>query len=652
MESENIKDASLSTSAGLKDAECDVSGDKLSSDNTANGDIAPTDGEDIPANIEILESQEDEDTNNSGTCKTGEQVDGAVSNIKSVNVDSSPKQNEHDEYMYTKRDEFTSEIYKIQINNLPKRFGFAELKKKFLQLGMSPVKMKVWKEICFVTFRCEEERKDALQKINGLKWRSQILTATIAKPAADPLMRKRKQEEAGRLQGRDQEKKSKFSDDHLTPSEKLQNSVTPLWKMEYKDQLRKKEEEMRGFFKKLHRQLEKNCPDIKHWLIQNKKKYGAIPCELLPIIPSPVTTGYRNKCEFTVGPGLDGQDCVGFRYGTYAKGSVYVGSPEEVSFLPDTMKAVVKSFQQYVKSSVYTAFNPENHSGNYRQLAVRTSRLGHVMIMIDFHPQNLTPEDIEKEMASIKAYFTSGEGQDCTVTSCFFRSHTEKMTGAVSDAPYKLVFGEEHITESLLGMKFQISPSAFFQVNTAAAEVLYTTVSDWCNASHDTTVLDVCCGTGTIGLTVAKKVTKVIGIEMCTEAVEDAKVNAKLNDISNIKFHCAKAEDVMKDITKSVIGSSNVVAIVDPPRGGLHSSVVVAIRNCRSISSLVYVSCNVNGAQNNIIDLVRPTSKRLKGPRFYPVKAVPVDLFPYTDHCELVILFEREHTDSGTDTVV
>lgn len=555
--------------------------------------------------------------------------------------DAGDQQEEVDEYMYTKRDEFTSEIFKIQVSNLPKRFGFAELKKKLIQLELKPVKMKVWKDICFITFRCETDREDALKKINGLKWRGCDLTAQSARPAADPLMRKRKQE-GGEGGG---EKKGRHEDDGLTPSEKLKNSVTPLWKLEYTEQLKKKSEEMRGFLKRLHRQLEKNCPDIKHWLLERKKKYGAIPCELLDILPSPVTEGYRNKCEFTVGPGLEGDSVVGFRYGTYAQGTVCVGSPEEVSFLPEAMQAVVKAFQQYVSGSEHRAFNPEDHTGHWRQLAVRTSRLGHLMIMIDFHPQNLTQEAIDSEIQRIREYFTEGQGQQCHVTSCYFRPHTDMMTGGASEAPYQLLFGEQNITESLLGMKFQISPSAFFQVNTAAAEVLYRTVSDWCNVSSDTTVLDVCCGTGTIGLTVAKKVNKVIGVEMCAEAVADAKVNAEINDITNVCYHCAKAEDVMKDITRSVMGSTNVVAIVDPPRGGLHSSVVVAIRNCRSINKLIYVSCNVNGALNNIIDLVRPTSKRLKGERFYPVKAVPVDLFPYTNHCELVMLFERENPE-------
>lgn len=196
-------------------------------------------------------------------------------------------------------------------------------------------------------------------------------------------------------------------------------------------------------------------------------------------------------------------------------------------------------------------------------------------------------------------------------------------------------------------MKFRISPNAFFQVNTEAAEVLYKKVAEWSNVTSDTTVLDICCGTGTIGLSLAKSAAKISGVDLSKEAIEDAKVNASLNDISNVEYRSGKAEDWISWICR-IVRTDDVVAILDPPRGGLGSSVIQAIRKCRSVKRLVYVSCNPAGAVQNFVDLVRPPSKRLKGPRFFPVKAVPIDLFPYTNHCELVVLFEQEKDPSGT----
>ncbi|KAF6723544.1 tRNA (uracil-5-)-methyltransferase-like protein A [Oryzias melastigma] len=180
------------------------------------------------------------------------------------------------------------------------------------------------------------------------------------------------------------------------------------------------------------------------------------------------------------------------------------------------------------------------------------------------------------------------------------------------DLPCELVAGESCIHEELLSLKFRISPHSFFQVNTAAAEVLYSTVGDWAQLDQDSTVLDVCCGTGTIGISLAKRVKKVIGIELCQEAVEDAKVNAKLNGLSNVEFHCGRAEDVFPDILNALV-SPNLTAVVDPPRAGLHPKVVLAIRRAEHLKRLVYVACNAKAAMTNFIRSVQSSIQ--PGPR-------------------------------------
>lgn len=208
--------------------------------------------------------------------------------------------------------------------------------------------------------------------------------------------------------------------------------------------------------------------------------------------------------------------------------------------------------------------------------------------------------------------------------------------------------GEEWIHEELLGLKFRISPHSFFQTNTPAAEILYSAVGEWAQLDQDSTVLDVCCGTGTIGISLAKRVKKVIGIELCQEAVKDAEANAKANGLTNVEFHCGKAEDVFPTILNAVV-SPNVTAIVDPPRAGLHSKVILAIRKAEHLKRLVYVACNAKAAMNNFIDLCRAPSNRVRGAAFRPVRAMAVDLFPQTMHCETILLFERVDYSTNTD---
>ena len=185
-----------------------------------------------------------------------------------------------------------------------------------------------------------------------------------------------------------------------------------------------------------------------------------------------------------------------------------------------------------------------------------------------------------------------------------------------------------------------ISPQAFFQVNTLAAEVLYKTVGDIADLTEKSSLVDVCCGTGTIGLCLAARVKNVVGVEIVAEAVRDAQKNAENNGVKNCDFFTGKAEDILGNILRD-IDSKDIVAIVDPPRAGLHPRALSAIRNTAAIKRLVYVSCDAKNAMKNFVDLARPASKTAKGDPFLPVKVIPVDLFPHSRGFELVLLFER-----------
>lgn len=283
-----------------------------------------------------------------------------------------------------------------------------------------------------------------------------------------------------------------------------------------------------------------------------------------------------------------------------------------------------------------------------------------------------------------------------------------------TDASAQALAQPRTIREVMCGLQFDLSPGAFFQVNTPAAEELYALVRDLAlrgrgavgqavqggadaaaagaaeeaavdgavpsapateagaeaAASSATpasapsppqlAVVDVCCGTGTIGLVCAvdPSVARVVGVELSSEAIDDAKANAALNGLADrAVFVCDRAENAMKAIldtasapvpggTGGKVPIKRVTAIVDPPRSGLHASVIKALRTCKPLKRLVYVSCNPTGSF--IEDAVRlsapqeDSSAFARGPPLRPVLAIPVDLFPHTPHTELVVLFERE----------
>jgi len=200
-------------------------------------------------------------------------------------------------------------------------------------------------------------------------------------------------------------------------------------------------------------------------------------------------------------------------------------------------------------------------------------------------------------------------------------------------------------------------------VNTEGAETLYQLAVDKVRevSSDDpekTLLFDVCCGTGTIGLTMMKEgvVGAVIGVDICEPAIEDAKKNAELNgfDAKTTRFVAARAEQVLADeISKAKKQTSDMkfVVVVDPARDGLHATVVKTIRMNEQISRMVYVSCNPTGTLvQDATMLCAPPTKRYPGRPFRITSAAPVDMFPLTNHCEMVMTFDRLTDDEMIDS--
>uniref|UniRef100_A0A3P8VUP5 tRNA (uracil(54)-C(5))-methyltransferase n=1 Tax=Cynoglossus semilaevis TaxID=244447 RepID=A0A3P8VUP5_CYNSE len=556
-------------------------------------------------------------------------------------------------YGYIKEDLFTSEIYKVEIRNLPKFIGFNDLKKFLAKHGLSSHKVKLFDKhkFAFVTFKNEEERDKAMKMVHGMQWKGQVLSVRLAKPKADPILGRRRNKGEDRGSGGQPPcKRAEGEPDEEPLSVQIANVVTPLWGVPYEEQLRRKENEVRGVLQRLAKEIGSTNKILLPWLFAQKGKYNNMCCPLEAIQPSPTQTAYRNKCEFLISMGADGRDkTIGFRLGKYKGGSCAVVGPADTCHVSDQAKNVVGSFQTFIRTTPYSVYSPETYEGHWKQLTVRSTRSGETMAMVFFNPQKLEEEELDDLKRSMREFFTDGEGQSCGLTSLYFIREGQRTSPNPEDLPCELVAGETCIHEELLGLKFRISPHSFFQVNTAAAEVLYSVVGEWAQLDQDSTVLDVCCGTGTIGISLAKRVKKVIGIEMCQEAVADAKVNAKLNGLSNVEFHCGRAEDVFPNVLGAVV-SPNVTAIVDPPRAGLHSKVILAIRRAEHLKRLVYVSCNAKAAMNNFVDLCRAPSNRVQGAPFRPVRAISVDLFPQTIHVEMLLLLEREGYSTPTSS--
>uniref|UniRef100_A0A4X2LDC0 tRNA (uracil(54)-C(5))-methyltransferase n=1 Tax=Vombatus ursinus TaxID=29139 RepID=A0A4X2LDC0_VOMUR len=416
--------------------------------------------------------------------------------------------------------------------------------------------------------------------------------------------------------------------------ERLADLVTPLWRLDYEQQLRVKAEALRGILERLEARLRA--------LGSPGAEAGALCSRLQPFRPSPVIDGYRNKCNFAIRQGPDGRPrTVGYVLGSRREQQLVCVQPGHLKHIPEQHQRVARCYQAFLHQSPLEPYVEPHGRGHWHELTVRSTRRGHTMAIIAFHPQQLRPGELWPHKEHVKEFFTQGPGADCDLTSLYLQ---ENVQCDQQQPCYQLLAGEPHIFEDLPGLKFRISPGAFFQINAAAVEILYRVVGELSGVDPNTLLLDLSQGTGATSLSLAQRTAQVLSTGLVGQAVEDARWTAAFNGITNWEFHADQVENIVPQLLKSQETGQSLVAMVDPSRTGLNSQVVQAIRNCRAIRTLVFVSCYPSGkAKRNFLELCCPPNpgKDLLGEPFVLRQAVPVDMFPHTVHYELVLLFTR-----------
>ncbi|KAI8878141.1 S-adenosyl-L-methionine-dependent methyltransferase [Backusella circina FSU 941] len=530
-------------------------------------------------------------------------------------------------------------IHRVKILNLPAH-ELAGVKKLFQSLELHKFKKAPKWDYAYMNFETEEAAKQAISKIEGIEFKKRVLTTEYNKIS----------EQVFRSRFEAKKKKSVSSHiemvDERTPAERLADQVTPLYQLSYAEQIAKKHKLGARHLNTLRKKLN-SLPDLNEAAKQQlawTQTLEGMECEFLPPIKSPILQGYRTKCEFTIGKDLEGQNTVGFLLGLYRDGITTVLEPSACLHVSETGKKVAKAMERYVRESDYEVYDRTTKQGVWRSIMTKTQRTGDVMILIQIKTSDLTEDQVKEEKQNLIHYWNALKNEINT-TTLMLQVWNGDSNGITDKGQTEVLTGDGYVYEELLGSKFRISSSAFFQVNTPATELMYAKCVEWCNINENkkTTLLDLCCGTGTIGITMAKSVERVIGIEMIPEAIIDAKANAEINNITNVQYYASKVEEKIDIVANE--RNEEVVAVLDPPRNGVHSSVIRAVRESSQIQKVIFISCDAKQAMQNFIGLCRPSSNRFKGAPFKPSRAVTIDLFPHTDHSELMIEFVRIKTE-------
>ena len=355
--------------------------------------------------------------------------------------------------------------------------------------------------------------------------------------------------------------------------------------------------------------------------------------EISPILGSEKTKFYRNKLEFTFSDKrwlteeevkaevkYDQMNAVGFHIpGAFDK----VLAIEKCWLQDDISNQIRNTIRDYAYEHELAFYNIRNHEGVLRNLMIRTSSTGELMVLLQIRVS------CDKDLNDTKSLLAHVAEKFPQITSLLYVVNN-KCNDTINDLDVEVFKGNDHIFEEMEGLRFKVGPKSFYQTNSEQAYNLYKVTRDFAGLTGDELVYDLYTGTGTIANFVSRKAKKVIGIEYVPEAIEDAKVNSAINNITNTLFYAGDMKDMLTQDFINEHGRPDVI-ITDPPRAGMHNDVIDVILFAEP-KRIVYVSCN---PATQARDLQLLDAK-------YKVMAVqPVDMFPHTHHVENVVLLEK-----------
>ena len=412
----------------------------------------------------------------------------------------------------------------------------------------------------------------------------------------------------------------------LTPSkDRVEEPVCPMARkcggcqiqeMKYPAQLAFKESKVRG----------------------NLERIGEVPGELLDQIMHPAVGmdgegmqpfRYRNKAQFPIGTDKDGRVIAGF----YAGRTHSIIENTDCALGVEVNEEILNCILDFMEEFKIPAYDEVKHKGLVRHVLLRYGfKTDEIMVCLVINGKTIPHcHDLVGRLRQIPG-----------MTSITLSTNTAKTNVIMGDT-IRLLWGQEFITDYIGEIKYQISPLSFYQVNPVQTEKLYGLALDYAGLTGNEAVWDLYCGIGTISLFLAKKAKQVYGVEIVPQAIDDAKNNAKINDITNAEFYVGKAEEVLPEYYKEYEKTHNGetahadVIVVDPPRKGCEESLLQTIVDMQP-EKVVYVSCD-SATLARDVKFLRANGYELKD-------VTPVDQFPHTVHVETVVLLSHKKADS------
>lgn len=364
------------------------------------------------------------------------------------------------------------------------------------------------------------------------------------------------------------------------------------------------------------------------FVLNNLRRIGKLSVDVAPVTPSDSDCRYRNKAVYPVARDRDNHVQIGF----YSRRSHRVVPCEDCRLQPAAFSEIVKKLQVFFEQSNYPIYDETTQRGVLRYLYLRRGAVsGEIAVSFVINAAKLP---LQNELIRLLT-------ENFPDISGIFTVINREPGNAILTDRISTVYGKPTISDELCGVKLNISPLSFYQVNHSTAQNIYRKAAEIADLKPTDTLIDLYCGTGTIGLSMAKKVNRLIGVEIIPAAIENAKENARLNGITNAEFLCADAKDAVLKFSENKIHPD--VIILDPPRKGCDPSVIECVHRMNP-DRVVMISCDSATFARDLAAFAEYG--------YHTDTVYPFDMFPRTNHVETVCLLSHKSPDSHINVTV
>ena len=355
------------------------------------------------------------------------------------------------------------------------------------------------------------------------------------------------------------------------------------------------------------------------------RRIGGLEVPVLDILPSPDADRYRNKVQFPVGIDKNGVPCIGF----YAGRTHRIVPCPDCKLQPSVLNEIGNALCAFFAQQGIRPYDEQSGKGLVRHIFLRRgAHSGQIMVCLVC---------TRAKLPHAEQLCTALRGQFPAISTILLNVNA-KNTNVILGSENHILYGPGYIEDTLCGVPVRLGPLSFYQVNTLAAERLYGVAAQYAQLTPDDTLLDLYCGMGTIGLSMAEQCRELIGVEIVPEAIESAKANAaRMGEAvaAKSRFFCADAGQAATQLAAE--GLHPDIVMLDPPRKGCDEATLSAVVRMAP-RRVVYVSCNPATAARD--------AAWLEKNGYHTEKVQPVDLFPRTKHCETVVLLSKGEVDS------